>query len=112
MYVLSSDQILVMNELGKILRKIPVHKTAKSELATKLVVSDGLAAVWLETDPANGTDIGLTLETIDLNTGRVSGIYSPSEELGTNAVAFSREDGFVFFRNVNSRINVLTASIR
>jgi hypothetical protein len=112
MYLLDSDQILVLTEAGTVRRRIPVPKPAKASLATKLIVSDGLAAVWLQTDPASSMYVGLTLETIDVNTGKVAGIYSPSEELGPNAVSFSRSGGFVFFKNTNSRISVLTATVQ
>jgi hypothetical protein len=112
MYVLDSSEILVLTEAGTIQRRIPVRKPANASLPTKLVVSDGLAAVWLQTDSAPGTQIGLTLETIDTSTGKVVGIYLPSKDLGNNAVSFSRSSGFVFFQNTNGRLSELTAAIQ
>ena len=113
MYVLSSDHILIVNESGRVQRRIALVKGDRNSgsLATKLVISGETAAIWLTTDPDISRDIGLTLETIDLSTGNVSGSYLPSADLGNNAVSFSSETGFMFFKNSKGRIEVLGASI-
>jgi DNA-binding beta-propeller fold protein YncE len=112
MYVLTSDHVLVLDGTGKVRRRISVLKPNSADLATKLVVSDNWAIIWLETNAPAGKEIGMTFEVIDLSTRRVIGIYKPSEELGTNAVSFSTQDGFVFLENNSGRISILTAATR
>jgi hypothetical protein len=112
LYVLASDEILVLTASGDVVRRIRVRKLDGASLTTKLTVSQGLAAVWLQSDSGAGKAIELTLETVDVGTGKVAGIYSPSDELGDNAVSFSRSEGFVFLRNDRGKISLLSAHIR
>src|ERR1700683_555209 len=112
LYVLASDEILVLTASGDFMRRIKLRKPDDAALTTKLIVSQGLAAVWLQSDSAVGKAVELTLETVDIGTGRVVGVYSASDELGDNAVTFSRSEGFVFLRNDGGKVSLLTAHIR
>jgi hypothetical protein len=110
LYFLASDQILVISESGGIVRRIKFPKPEKAS-ATRLEVSGGLGAVWLEDDSGPNQTIRLQLETIDLSTGKATALYSPSEELGNNAVSFSRTEGFVFMRWQDGKVVLLTAAL-
>jgi hypothetical protein len=113
LYLLASDQILVINESGGIVRRIKFQKPENNPAAVKIEVSEGLAAIWLTDEIGPKRTIRLRLEVIDLGTGKVTAIYSPSSELGTNAVSFSRKEGFVFLSSEgDNKITLLTAALR
>jgi len=111
LYLLAANQILVIGESGGILRRIKFPKPEKESSAVRLEVSGGLGAVWLEDDTGPHQTIRLQLEVIDLSKGKATVLYSPSEELGNNAVSFSRTEGFVFMRHQDGKIVLLTAAL-
>ena len=110
LYFLAVDQILVISESSGIVRRIKFMKPDKSAFAVKVEISDGLAAVWL-VNIGSDQSSSLQLLTIDLDKGRPLALYSPSNELGDNAVSFSRTEGFVFMQNKDNKIVLLTAPL-
>jgi hypothetical protein len=111
LYFLASDQILVINESGGIVRRIRFRKPEKDSAAVRLEVSGGLGALWLEDESGPNQSIRLELEVVDLSTGKPTALYSPSEDLGNNAVSFSRKEGFVFMQQDDNKIVLLTAAL-
>lgn len=113
LYLLASDQILAINESGGIVHRIKFQKPDKKPAAVRLEVSGGLAAIWLTDETGPNHTIRLRLEMIDVSTGKPTAVYLPSDELGSNAVSFSRKEGFVFLSSQNDgKIVLLTAGLR
>ena len=48
---------------------------------------------------------------LDYETGEPFALYTPDEELGNNALCFSRQEGFTFLRNVQGRLSLLRAAL-
>jgi hypothetical protein len=112
LYVLGPEALRVYQESGKLLRTFPVTKPSKEYSSSKIVVSKGIAALWFVSTPnPDGGTVDLKLETVDANTGRITGVFYPSEPLGNQALTFTREDGFVFIDSESGKMRLLTASI-
>ncbi|HKS72580.1 MAG TPA: hypothetical protein VJQ82_05240 [Terriglobales bacterium] len=112
LYLLVSDQILIMNESGGIIRRIKFRKPDGGAAAVKVAVSGGMAAVWFEDESGPGHTVRLRLETIDVGNGKPIVLYFPSEELGNTAVSFSRKEGFVFVQPIDNKVALLTAQLQ
>lgn len=113
LYLLASNQILVVNESAGVVRHITFEKPDKDPAAVRLEVSGGLAAVWLEDENGPNHTIRLRLELIDVATGQITALYVPSDELGSNAVSFSRKEGFVFLHSQDdNKIGLFTAALQ
>lgn len=109
LYFRRDGSILAVDESGKVVRRIPLL-IPKNSTAGKIVVSEGMVAIWFQTASGDG-DLGLTLETTDLNAPRKVKLYSPSEELGNVAVNFTRAGGFVFLKSAGGKMQLLTAPL-
>jgi hypothetical protein len=110
LYLLTGNKIRVLQESGQLLRTIEVRKPSEDCFATKLIVSQGIAAVWLDVNPKEGEALELQFETIDVSSGHVIGLYYPDETLGNKAVNFTRQDGFVFLDSDKGKVRLLTAT--
>lgn len=110
LYLLAPDQILAINESGGIVRRIKLSQLTKGASATMLAISGTQAAIWLNEVTGANSSIRLTLEIMDLNTGKIRATYVPSEETGETPVSFSWVDGFLFLKFEDNRISLVTAA--
>ena len=113
LYLLNRDEILVVHESGEVIRRLRVRMPKEKDCyATKIVVSQGVVAVWLMMNDGKDDPIAWNFETIDANTGRVIGLYYPADALGNNPVNFTRQDGFTFVDSENGKMRLLIATPR
>jgi hypothetical protein len=99
LYLLLSEEVVVISQSGQVVRKIPFTKPSREAVADRIVESGGHLAIWLETAAKRGP-LGLNLLLLDTGTGDQIGIYSPSDELGNNAICYTRNQGFEFMKFV------------
>ena len=114
LYMLLPDQVLVVTQSGETLRKLTFSKPDHKALATGISLSGGLIAIHIMGQRKHTLD--LTLVLLDVTTGDEIGYYRPSEELGNNAICFSRPEGFTFLGvakgSPDGTIELLTAALR
>ena len=110
LYLLAGNKIRVLQESGQLLRTLHLSKPSQECFATKVIVSQGIAAVWLDVNPKEGQTVQLNFETIDVSTGHILSLYYPEDELGNKAVNFTRQDGFTFLDSDKGRVRLFTAA--
>ncbi len=114
LYVLLPQQVIVVSQAGEILRKLTFSKPNSEALATGISLSGGLIAIHIMEQTKHILKLNLVL--LDANTGDEIGSYRPSEELGNNAICFSRTEGFTFMRVAKGgpagSLELLTAALR
>src|SRR5579884_1495970 len=111
-YLLQTNQVLVISEGGKILRRIKYQKPAALS-AAKIAVSQNLLSIWLL---KVGEKKNVTAEylVIDLLTGKPFGYYVPGNDLGIApvAVSFTSHEGFTFFDTQNGHVDLISAPLQ
>jgi hypothetical protein len=114
LYLLLPDQVVVISQSGQIIRRLPFPKSDREAIATGISLSGGLVAIQIMEQQKH--TLGLTLVLLDANTGDQIGFYQPSQELGNNAICFSRTEGFTFLRvfpeTPDGNLVLLTAALR
>lgn len=110
-YVLQSDSITQVNQFGKVLRRLKFEKPDNSALATKLDISGNYACIWLEIAKLGELSKAEFL-VMNLATGEPFRLYTPSEELGQNAVSFSYKEGFKFLVTEQGTVKLIEAQLR
>jgi hypothetical protein len=111
-YLLQTNQVLVISEAGKIIRRIKYQKPAALS-ATKIAVSQNLLSIWLLKE-GEKKSVSAEYLVIDLLTGKLFGYYVPGLDLGNAAVAvsFTSHEGFTFFDTQSGHVDLLSAPLR
>jgi hypothetical protein len=111
-YLLQTNQVVVMSESGKIIRRIRYQKPGGSS-ATKIAVSQNLVSIWLLKE---GEKKSVTADylVLDLFIGKPFGYYVAGQELGSAAIAvsFTSREGFTFFDTQNGHVDFISAPLR
>ncbi len=110
-YILKSSEIVVLSESGTVVRRVAYKKPDAHAIANWIMVSDNLIAIWLFTRGKDDVAVASYL-VLDYETGEPFALYAPAEELGNNALCFSRQDGFTFLRSVDGRFRLLRAALK
>ncbi len=110
-YILKSSEIVVLSESGTVVRRVAYKKPDAHAIANWIMVSDNLIAIWLFTRGKDDVAVASYL-VLDYETGEPFALYAPAEELGNNALCFSRQDGFTFLRSVDGRFRLLGAALK
>jgi hypothetical protein len=97
LYLLLEDRLVVISQSGALVRSMPFKKRDPEAVASHLQLSGGQAAIWFEKARKTGP-IELELLLMDASTGEELRWYSPSQELGNNAICYSRKEGFLFLK--------------
>jgi hypothetical protein len=112
--MLLPDQVVVVTQSGETLRSLTFSRPDREALATGISLSGGLIAIHIMEQRKHTLD--LTLVLLDANTGDEIGYYRPAEELGNNAICFSRTEGFTFLGvakgSPDGTLELLTAALR
>ena len=109
-YLLTSDQVVVISPSGGILRKISFAKPEAGYSAVRLQYSDGLLVISFA-KPAK-PEVMYRYSVLDALDGSPFGLYEPTEETGNSNVCFSRHDGFSFLPVKNGRVTLVIAPLR
>jgi hypothetical protein len=111
-YLLQTNQVLVISESGKIVRRIKFQKPGGAS-ATKIAVSQNLVSIWLLKE---GEKKSVTADylVLDLFTGKPFGYYVAGKDLGNAAIAvsFTSHEGFTFFDTENGHVDLLSAPLK
>jgi hypothetical protein len=111
-YLLHAKSILVLSESGVVVRRIKFDKPDPDAIPTKIAVSNGMAAIWLSKVDRESR---ITQQFLILNaeTGEPFAIYTPSAEIShSNALCFSRKEGFEFYTVESGRVKLVNATLR
>ena len=111
LYILTAKNIAIFSQNGDLLKRIAYEKPDSKSVATTLYASGGLSVVGL----INLKEMKITRKdflTFDVLTGKLTGWYQTSPEVGEFDVCFSRNEGFTFIRQEKGRDIVITAPLR
>lgn len=110
-YMLLPDQVVVVSQSGRIVRKLPLAKPDRELRAVNIYVSGGLVAVVFFKTREHAIDTRLLV--LDADTGDTFGYYEASAELGNNPICFSRAQGLTFMRrDKDGKVRFQTAMLR
>lgn len=111
-YLLQANQVLVISESGKIVRRVKFQKPGGAS-ATKIAVSQNLVSIWLLKE---GEKKSVTADylVLDLFTGKPFGYYVAGKDLGNAAIAvsFTSHEGFTFFETQNGHVDLISAPLK
>ena len=112
LYVLSSQEVVVVSQSGEILRHLPFEKPNSDYSASRVSVSGGLVSIWFA-KPGEDHRISFELLVLDAVSGEEFGRYSVGKELGhAMPVCFSRQDGFTFLGGITEgKVKLITAAL-
>jgi hypothetical protein len=111
-YLLQANQVLVIAESGKIIRRIRYQKPGGAS-AAKIAVSQNLVSIWL-LKVGEKKNVTADYLVLDLFTGKPFGYYVAGQELGSAAIAvsFTSHEGFTFFDTQNGHVDLISAPLR
>ena len=113
LYLLKSDDVLVISASGDVERKIHFQKPDPKSLATRVYVSANLVAIRLSTFSAEQVETQRRYLVLDRdNEDKPFGYYKPSEETGNSDVCFTREQGFTFQKFDQTRQTLFVTPLR
>jgi len=111
LYLLRSDEVVVISESGTIVRRMPLKKPAPELLATRIGVSGGLLSVELEKDQGLGKVPERQYLVLTASRGDRVGLYQPGAGMGA-VLCFSRGTGFAFLTVRDEKFGLVTAPLR
>ncbi len=112
LYLLGSDEILVISSSGQVVRRIKFKKPDAETAVSRFNLSKGLLAITLsKVDKRN--QIQRQYVVMSASSGDVLGWYIPSAETGSNDVCFNNTDGFIFMESDESnQMYLVTAPLK
>lgn len=110
-YLLRSDEVVVISESGEVVRRMPFKKPDAGLLATRIDESGGTVLVQLDKDNGMGKPFTEQYLALDASTGKRRGLYAPEAALGNNLVCFTRNDGLTFLTVKEGNQTLLTAPL-
>ena len=111
LYLLRSDEVVVISESGTIVRRMPFKKPSPGMPATRIDVSGGLLSVELVKEPEIGKEVKPQYLVLNASTGERVGLYQPDPTLGNHLLCFSRSTGFAFLTMRDDKHTLVTAPL-
>lgn len=111
LYFVHSQAILAVSQSGMVVKRIIYKKPDPELIATRVVLSGGLLSIWLRKKNPDGT-VFYKFLVVNASTGEPFALYTPAKELGSNAVCFSRSEGFTFYSVQDGHIKLNGATLR
>ena len=108
-YILSGDKVLVVNEVGEVVRRLSFKKPDPAAFATRVDYAEGLLAIYL-TNIDSKQRITMHYLVLYASTGGVFGYYEPSDDLGFD-MCFLGHAGFIFRRTEGGQLKLVTAPL-
>jgi len=106
-YLAGSGEILVLDEGGEFVRRIPFDNPQPKSVVSNLQVSGGLIILTLSLDENHQVHMSYL---VLLSSGATVGHYMPSEQLGEwGETCYSPRRGMTFLKVDNHQIKLLTA---
>jgi hypothetical protein len=110
-YLLRSDEVVVISESGQVVRRMPFKKPDSSLLATRVDESGGVVLVQLDGENGVGKPFRVEYLALDASTGKRRGLYVPESKLGNNLVCFIRNEGLTFLTVKDDKQVLVTAPL-
>jgi hypothetical protein len=110
-YLLRSDEVIVISQSGQVVRRMRFKKPDPSLLATRVDESGGTVLVQLDRDNGIGKPFTTQYLALDASTGKRRGFYAPEPALGNSLVCFTRNEGLTFLTVKEEKQVLVTAPL-